>query len=213
MSSAGETADINVMVDPEEGTEGIYKVKVSASIEKDDKIIPSRIGKRVSELYIDPLTAHHFIECFNRAMKTNLQPFSYLHMIADTIEMKPFLSVRSKEYEMLTDKMSLTKFLVDVPTEWDLEFDEFIKSVKTALMLDSWMNEFSEDMILSKFSVTPGELRTRLRNADWLLYSAQELALLLGMKSLLKGLRKVRVRMKYGVKEELFLSFLISLVG
>jgi len=56
---------------------------------------------------------------------------------------------------------------------------------------------------LSKFRVAPGELWTRLNHADWLLYAAQELALLLNLKKLLKDLRKVRVRVKYGVREEL----------
>jgi helicase len=60
-----------------------------------------------------------------------------------------------------------------------------------------------EDKILEDLGVTPGELRARLDIADWLLYSAQELALLLGLMPLLKPIRKARLRIKYGVKEEL----------
>lgn len=172
-------------------------------VEKEDKILPTRIGKRVSELYIDPLTAHYFIECLNRAMKIKPRAFSYLHMISNTLEMRPFLSVRSREFEDINDKIARSRFLQKVPKEWDLEFDDFLKSVKTASMLEGWMNEMTEDQILSRFRVTPGELRVRLKNTDWLLYASQELALLLRFKKLLKELRKVRVRIKYGVKEEL----------
>ena len=53
------------------------------------------------------------------------------------------------------------------------------------------------------YGVTPGEMRARLDNADWLLYSTQELALLLNFKPFLSPIRKSRLRLKYGVKEEL----------
>lgn len=182
-------------------------------IEKEDKILPTTIGKRVSELYIDPLTAHYFIECLNRAMKIKPRIFSYLHMISRTLEMRPFLSVGSREFEDINDKIARSRFLQKAPKEWDLEFDDFLKSVKTASMFEKWTNEMTEDQILSKFRVTPGELRWRLKNADWLLYASQELALLLKFKKLLKELRKVRVRIKYGVKEELIPLVRLEQVG
>ena len=71
----------------------------------------------------------------------------------------------------------------------------------------------TEDQILSKFRVSPGELRNRLNNADWLLYSAHELALLLKFKKILKDLRKVRVRIKYGVREELMPLVRLEQIG
>jgi len=181
--------------------------------EKEDKILPTKIGKRVSELYIDPLTAHYFIKCLERAMRIKPQHFSFLHMIANTLEMRPLLSVSGKEFEEINNVIAKSRFLQKLPKDWDLEFDEFLKSVKTAIMFEGWTNEMTEDQILSRFRVTPGELRTRLTNADWLLYSAQELALLLGFKELLSELRKVRVRIKYGVKEELIPLVRLEQVG
>ena len=60
-----------------------------------------------------------------------------------------------------------------------------------------------EPEVREKFGVTPGELRVRLNNADWLLYATQELALLLNYMDLLKGIKKTRLRVKYGVGKEL----------
>jgi len=177
------------------------------------KIKPTRIGKRVSELYVDPLTAYYFIKCLNKATKIKTRPLSYLHMISNTLEMRPLLSIGSKEFEEINNKIARSVFLQNTPKEWDIEFDEFLKSVKTASMFEGWTNEMTEDQILSKFRVTPGELRTRLNNADWLLYAAQELALLLKFKKLLANLRKVRVRVKYGVKEELIPLVRLEQIG
>jgi helicase len=188
-------------------------VKFEFIVRQENKLIPTRIGKRVSELYIDPLTAHHFIENLGRAMKGKAETFNYLHMITNTLEMKPFLSVANKDFEEINNVISTRKFLQKVPKDWDLEFDEFLKSVKTTLMFQGWIDEQTEDQILVKFRVAPGELWTRLNNADWLLYASQELALLLGYKKLLNDLRKVRVRMKYGVKEELIPLVRLEQIG
>lgn len=170
-----------------------------------DKLIPTKLGKRVSELYIDPLTGYHFIKALENAVKKETSYFSYLQMMVDTLEMKPLLSIREKDIEKIEEMLiqNENKFLKDVPEEWDEQYDEFMKTIKTALLFDDWINETTEDDLLSKYGVTPGELRTRLANADWLLYSVSELALLLGYKQLLKDLRKLRVRIKHGVKEEL----------
>ena len=67
--------------------------------------------------------------------------------------------------------------------------------------------------MLSQFRTAPGELYTRLRNADWLLYSINELGLLLGKKRVLGKIRKLRVRMKYGVKEELLPLVRLEQIG
>jgi helicase len=180
---------------------------------EDGKLIPTKIGKRVSELYIDPFTAHHIIKCLERAMKIQPDTFIYLHMITDTLEMKPFLSVSNKEFEEINNIIATKKFLTKIPNDDDLEFDDFLKSVKTTLILQNWIDESTEDQILVRFKVTPGDLWTRLRNTDWLLYASQELALLLGYKKLLNGLRKIRVRVKYGVKEELIPLVRLQQIG
>ena len=182
---------------------------------KKEKIFPTVIGKRVSELYIDPLTAFNFINGLNRAKKAKAEPFSFLQLICNTLEMKPLLSIRTGEFSELNEIIAKREevFLQEIPSEWDLEFDEFLRSVKTALMFEEWINEASEDQILEKFKVTPGEFYGRREIADWLIYSLHEIALLLGYKDILKDIRKLRVRLEYGVKEELIPLVRIKGIG
>jgi len=182
---------------------------------KKEKIFPTVIGKRVSELYIDPFTAFNFINGLNRAKKAKVEPFSFLQLICNTLEMKPLLSIRTGEFSELNEIIAKREevFLQEIPSEWDLEFDEFLRSVKTALMFEEWINEASEDQILEKFKVTPGEFYGRREIADWLIYSLHEIALLLGYKDILKDIRKLRVRLEYGVKEELIPLVRIKGIG
>ncbi len=173
------------------------------------------IGKRVSELYIDPLTANYFIECVKQAVGKETYPFSFLQVISNALEFKPLLTVRSGEFAEISNLLAEREEIIlqKIPDEWDLEFEEFFKSVKTALMLEYWINEATEDQILTKYKVAPGELRGRLENSDWLVYSLQELALLLGFKEILSKIRKVRVRLRYGIKDELIPLVRLEQVG
>ena len=184
-------------------------------INRKGRLTASRIGKRVSELYIDPFTAHHFIECLNKTAKRKIHPFSLLQAISNTIEMMPLLSIRTGEISELEEVIARRgeMLLQKIPDESEFEFDGFLKSMKTALMFESWINEATEDQILTKFKVAPGEFYARRKIANWLIYAVQELALLLGYTEAMKDIRRLRVRMDYGIKEELFPLVRLKQVG
>ncbi len=172
---------------------------------KNDKLDATRLGKRVSELYLDPLTASHFVECINNIEKVKVKDISFLQAICNSTEMHPLLNVSLSETSEIVDYIIKNEnyFLQKIPDEWELDYDKFLKSVKTAMCLEAWINEASEDEILTKFRVAPGELRSKIEIANWLLYSFYELALLLGKKKILRNLRKLRIRVINGIKEEL----------
>jgi len=170
----------------------------------DGRILPTRIGKRVAELYLDPLTAHDFIEALKHR-SGNVNDFGLMHVVASADEIAPQLSVRAGEYDKVMELINEREksFMQKVPEHYEPEFEFFMRAVKTAMMLDAWVNEKTEDEILAEFKVAPGELNGKLAIADWLVYSLNELALLLGMKDSLKDIRRLRMRLKYGIREEL----------
>jgi helicase len=134
-----------------------------------------------------------------------------MQVLCNCLEMRPGLGIRKRDLEKEGDAETLTEFLAlnhqnlvgKIPHEWDIEYDSFIRSLKLAWMLMAWADETGEDALLENFGVTPGELRARLEIADWLFYSMQELGHLLNMMELLKEVRKARLRIKYGIREEL----------
>jgi helicase len=167
---------------------------------------PTPIGKRVSELYLDPLTAHEIIKGIRRSSsRKNVNLFSYLHLLCSTIEMHPLLRVLKRDYSIVEEKlMRYSSFLlVDEPSQYDYEYQHFLDSIKTAVCLEEWMNEITEDALLDSYSLTPGGLRAKLEKIDWLIYSAIELARLQVHKDSISDLNKLRLRLKHGVKEEI----------
>jgi len=179
-----------------------------------ENIAATKIGKRVSELYIDPLTAHNFIVALD-SKNRKIVAFTFLQLISNTIEMRPLLAVRRSEFNDINEALVQKEknILATIPEEYDLEFDDFFKSIKTAMFFESWLEEKSEDEILVDFKVAPGELRSRLENADWLIYSLHELAQLTGKKELLREINKTRVRLSYGIREELLPLVRLKQVG
>jgi helicase len=167
-----------------------------------DEVKPTILGKRVSELYIDPLSAYTIINTLRDREEIN--NLALLHLMSRCIEMRPLLNVRQSEIYRIEEEIAKMEDILffDVPEQWDWEYEHFLKEIKTALLFNAWINEASEEEILENFNVTPGELRGRLEIADWLLYSMQELMLLVRQMELIKHIRKLRLRIQHGVKED-----------
>ncbi len=178
---------------------------VSAAELDDSRVAATLIGSRVAELYLDPLTAHNLIEGLNSSSIRGLSHFALLQLISCASELKPLLKVKVKEYAEVREKLveAQMSILSREPSMYDADYDEFLASVKTAMFFSDWIDENTEDVLLEKYSIRPGEVRSKLDNADWLLYSISEIARILQMKGLTGEIAKLRVRVKYGVREEL----------
>jgi helicase len=179
------------------------------------KIKAALLGKKVGELYIDPLTAHDIINAIKRTGAVMTNEFSYLQLISQTMEIQPLLSVKTKEWEEIQERLlKLSGYLIVVePSLYDTEYEDFMGSVKTALMLLDWTEEKDEEYLMEKYGVRPGELRSKLDIGDWLIYSAEELARIMRFDQARKDLLKLRIRLKYGVFEELLTLLQLKGIG
>lgn len=189
---------------------------VSASdLGRDETYRASALGKRVAQLYLDPLTANQLIECLRRASSRGLDDFALIHMICFTLEMRPLLTLRTKEWEDIQDSLAKHEdmLLTEVPSIYDSDAEEFLNSIKTALFLADWCDEMDEEALLEKYNIRPGEIRVKLERSDWLLYATIELARLLEYRPMLSEIIRVRTRLKYGVKEELLPLLKVKGIG
>ena len=172
---------------------------------KENTFGATKLGERVSELYIDPDSAHLILESLEKAeSQENTKAVSYLFMLSRTSELQPRLNVSDKEWsDMETAMFDAEKYLLeDIPAEWDVDYDVFIECMKTSLMMQSWIDETDEQKIMDEYDIAPGGIRAKVKNADWLLYASKELA---RMKEIdvEDDLEKTRIRLKHGIREEL----------
>jgi helicase len=171
-----------------------------------DKIYATKFGRRVSELYIDPLTGVVIRDALtSRAQR--LTDISFLHMIARTPDMFPRLRPYSREMDNLQFFIEdhQGEFMFDLPDPWmdRIAFEEFLGEAKLSWVLKSWMDETSEDEMIERFRVQPGDLYRLISTSKWLLHASHELASLFKHKDLLPHLAKLTVRIEKGVKPEL----------
>jgi helicase len=89
-------------------------------------------------------------------------------------------------------------------------YDEFLSHIKTACLLEDWMEERSEEFIEKKYNVGPGDIRNKVETGRWLLYSMSELARMFNSAHT-QDLFRITSRISYGVSEELL--ELVSLSG
>ncbi len=160
----------------------------------------TRMGKRVTELYIDPLTAKWIIDSLPIAE----DDISRLFMISNTAEMRPYSRASDEVWDMIEKYSGMLK-----NTAYNEEMYE--RAFSTALMLNAWINEAGEAGISIKYGETPGSLFTKLNNADWLLYAGSELARLTRMSA--RMLIELRVRVRYGIKAELLDLISLEQIG
>lgn len=168
---------------------------------------PTRIGERVSKLYIDPLSARWLIDTLPKVS----DDVAYLFMVCNTLEMRPHARTTEEANELFFDYHHL---LENTKANFDseaLSYYDPVKPLSTALMLRDWINEIPERDIVKKYGTTPGSLFVKLGNADWLLYASSELSKLLHIGT--SKLLELRVRTKYGIRKELLDLIRLEQVG
>lgn len=157
------------------------------------------LGKRVSQLYIDPLTAHILL---TKTEGKDLNVFSVLHLLCSTPELKPLSRVKKGDKERVELAAATEEIYTDAPTSYEQGFKEFLNEVKTAKVLQSWINERSEKAMNEAYSVTPGEVHGKTQRAEWLLYALAELLHIQKRNSQRNSIQRIHERMKHGVRKD-----------
>ncbi|MEE9611553.1 MAG: DEAD/DEAH box helicase [Desulfatiglandales bacterium] len=181
-------------------------------VRKDDYLTATALGKRTSELYIDPMSAVVLRDSLFRAQDILPTEVSYLHAISKTSELGG-LYLRQKDYEWCT--LAAHEYeeilLSDMPTQYanHWEFEEFLSELKMALFLKEWIEERGEEFVLEKYNLGPGDIRGKVDRAGWLLYSMGEIGKIFKIRT--GDLMDLHNRLRHGVKKELL--ELVSLRG
>jgi helicase len=183
-------------------------------LKKEGSIIkPTLIGEKVSEVYIDPLTALYLLKGMEEGVKPTV--FSVLHLIAASPDM-PKLTIRKREVIFLEEVYDerFPEILLGMGKRSNIDYDDMLRELKTALFLEDWINEVPEQNISEKYDLGPGDIRAYIETADWIAYSFHKISQSLETLSIQQELLKeVWQRVKYGVRPELIQLTQIPGVG
>jgi len=173
-----------------------------------EELKATRFGRRVSELYIDPVSAVILRDGLYTRAK-HVTDVSFLHLISRTPDISPKLYPRRGEDEMLDlfAKEHQDEYMCEVPEYYGdtngITYEEFLAEIKCARVMYEWINETSEDGILEVHRVEPGDILRMVDTSRWLLHASYQLAELFGHKDLLSQAYELQIRCAQGVKSEL----------
>ncbi|PCN50388.1 hypothetical protein B6U99_04720 [Candidatus Geothermarchaeota archaeon ex4572_27] len=162
------------------------------------------LGHRTAQLYIDPLSAVILRDGL-RGYEART-PLGYLFIICSTPDV-PRMYLRRGERERLSGEVE--RRLEELPRrppspiEDPYGYEDYLSTLKTAMILYEWIEEAPEDEIVEEYGVGPGDIHALAQTAKWLAYSARELCRVLGYASHVDPLNVLEQRLREGCREEL----------
>lgn len=160
-------------------------------------------GRLTSELYLDPLSALYLRHALEKAPR-GVRPFALLAAIAATPDLPPLFLRRGEEPELLERFQEEEPELLLKPEEEPLSVDLeiFLATLKTAALLEMWIAERPIVEITQRFNLGAGDLRSKVEDADWLLFGLGRLAVRF-RRDLARAVDELSLRIRYGVRSEL----------
>ncbi len=171
-------------------------------VEKKENIFQcTKIGKRVSDLFLDPESAYILVNALQD--ERNFREISYLFSWANCYEFLPKIKMPKKINALIWEEFNARIKELPFKQETLLFQDDSLDTFYSSLLLEKWINEEHEQELFKNFGLAPGILFGKARILEWLAYSTIELSKVLGQERHLLPAKKLSMRIKYGVKEEL----------
>lgn len=166
-----------------------------------DELRPTLFGKRTSDLYVDPLSALTLRRAIEQAAKVESPTtFALLHAVSSTVDIDP-LYLRQKDDWVIKKASEVESDLLLGPHE-SHSYEDFLSTVKTASLLEDWIEEVPMDRIEERYGIGPGDVRNKVDLGTWLAHAMRELARLLHYE-VAQELDPLPLRLENGAKKEL----------
>jgi helicase len=175
-----------------------------------DKFMSTLFGNRTSSLYIDPLSGLLLKKALEKSCDKKSSALSFIHAVCATPDVRS-LYLRSADtwVEEKADK-NKSIFLLDPPGYSNEEYEWFLSDLKTASLIEDWIEEVHEDRIVTKYNVGPGDIHNLVETVQWLLHAAREFSRMYNFDCV-SEISDLGIRVRYGCKKELL--NLVSLKG
>ncbi len=182
---------------------------VRTFLERNDLLEPgpelraTPFGSLTSQLYLDPLSAIVLRGVLERA-PIGVSAFALLAAIAATPDLPSLFLRRGEEPDLMRRYTDEAEELLVKPEEppLDLGIEPFLSTLKTASVLEAWVNETPIVEITERYGIGAGDLRAKVEDADWLLFSLGRLAYRF-QRRISRSIDDLALRVRYGATEEL----------
>ncbi len=174
-----------------------------ALLETGGGLVASPFGELTSELYLDPMSAVLLRRALER-VPIGVRPFPLLAAVAATPDLPPLFLRRGEEADLLSRYVDEEAELLLKPEEDGLtpDLETFLSSLKTAEVLEAWIDETPIASLTERYGIGAGDLRAKVEDADWLLFGASRIAARFH-RTAARPIDALSLRVRYGVREDL----------
>lgn len=167
----------------------------SMIVHKGGRYAATKLGRRTSLLYIDPVTATAFLDAVRDATR-DVHTLGFLCLVTGCGEFYPTFGLRNKDYDQV-------QALIDGHAEQMLEPLSVHDVSRSLLALHAWISESSELTISDTLGIESGDMHRLVESADRLLYCLGEISKIADKTELLEEINTLRTRVANGIREEL----------
>ena len=169
-------------------------------------------GKVVSDLYIDPESAARLRKALfaMKHMGGDVEDVAILHAVCTSTEMYGLYLRKSDGW--IEDELNRTELLFEPPEDFFDYKELFMPEFKTALLLRDWISEIPEKEMEKLYGVGPGDIRSKVDTARWMLYAMARLSELF-YPSAHDRIGALETRVQHGIRAELLPIISIKGVG
>lgn len=176
----------------------------------DDKYMSTLFGNRTSSLYIDPLSALQIKKALEKSCDRKTSTLSFIHTVCSTPDVRSLYMRKSDTWVEEKAEKHVGEFLIEKPESFSEEYEWFLSDLKTASLIMDWIDEESEDIIVNRYNVGPGDIHNIVEMSQWLLHATREFARMYNFECV-SEISDLLLRVQYGCKKELL--NLVSLKG
>jgi len=118
----------------------------------------TEFGRRVSMLYIDPVTGVMFRDSVRHAEPGRNYLAGMLHLVAASPDFEPKFPLRSKDYDqaMAFLEEHSSEMLERHTSRTFADYDRVLQDMRSVMALHGWIDEWREEQLLSRLGVEPG---------------------------------------------------------
>jgi helicase len=142
----------------------------------------------------------------NKNNKNINHTLGFLHLITESPDFYPKYALRKRDIEEFCNEIEQHR------NEQIQPINEYECS-RSFWALHKWINESTDKILSDKIGVEPGDMHRIVEVAEWLAYSLYEVAKIMRRSDLLAEIHMLRLRIKYGVKEELLALVRLKGIG
>ena len=172
-----------------------------------DRFFPTVMGNLTSRLYIDPVSSITLRDGLTHTKpNTPISTIGALHLMTCCPD-GPLMMGLGKNIvdnlEMFASNFE-DEFILNSENFYELDdYTTFMRTIKTTWFLHEWINGEREEALCEKFNVGPGDIYRYVDMAQRLLYATGTIAQMLNKKKLTFEIEALKIRVQYGIKEDL----------